>query len=208
MSHYYYSYQKKTRQVAKKRSKSGILNGISIFFIAIILTNIIYTNVNRTHTEKFDFYDLTILFFVNVIFSLFINHLIVMFINYLKRYKYYHKTLKQIDKMTGVDFENYLKAHFEKKGYKVSLTPISNDYGADLILTKGKQHICVQAKRYSSSVGNKAIQEVCAAMKYYKCNKGMVVTNSYFTQNAINLAKANNIELWDRKKICKVFKVK
>ena len=35
----------------------------------------------------------------------------------------------------------------------------------------------------------------------YKADKGIVVTNSTFTNSAIKLAKANNIELVDGKKI-------
>ena len=110
--------------------------------------------------------------------------------------------------MTGVEFENFLMYHFRKLGYKVKTTPTSNDYGADLILTKNGHRICVQAKRYKSNVGNSAVQEVCAAMAYYKCDSGMVVTNSYFTTNAKNLAKANNIKLWDRDSIVKEFDIR
>ena len=35
----------------------------------------------------------------------------------------------------------------------------------------------------------------------------MVVTNSYFTDNAIELAKANDVELWDRDSIMKNFTI-
>ena len=38
-------------------------------------------------------------------------------------------------------------------------------------------------------------------MGMYKAEKGIVVTNSTFTQSAKELAKANNIELVDGKKI-------
>ena len=41
-----------------------------------------------------------------------------------------------IGKMDGKTFEKLLKAHFTEYGYKCSLTPDSNDYGADLVLKK------------------------------------------------------------------------
>lgn len=38
-------------------------------------------------------------------------------------------------------------------------------------------------------------------MNKYQCTKGIVVTNNYFTSQAIQEAKVSNIELWDRNKI-------
>ena len=53
------------------------------------------------------------------------------------RYKrYLDSPLASIDRMKGDEFEEYLAAHFRKLGYHVSLTPKSNDYGADLIIKK------------------------------------------------------------------------
>lgn len=59
-----------------------------------------------------------------------------------------------------------------------------------------------QAKCYPNSVvGNSAIQEVVAGMKYYNAESAYVITNSTFTSSAINLAKVNNVILWDRNKL-------
>ncbi len=100
--------------------------------------------------------------------------------------------------MSGEEFEDFLAKIYRKKGYKVIQTPHSCDYGADLIITKSGYASCIQAKRYSSNVGSKAIQEVQASLNYYKASKGIVITNSKFTPNAIKLAKANHIQLIDR----------
>jgi HJR/Mrr/RecB family endonuclease len=48
-------------------------------------------------------------------------------------------------------------------------------------------------------VGIKAIQEAVASKGYYNCDKAMVVTNSYSTNQAKTLASRNKVELWDRK---------
>lgn len=113
-----------------------------------------------------------------------------------------------MDKMSGIQFEEALAAHFKNQGYKVSLTPASNDYGADLILKSPRgEKICVQAKRYSGKVGNKAIQEIIGALGYYQADRGMVVTNSYYTNNAVTLANANNVELWDRNTLISHFEL-
>lgn len=125
------------------------------------------------------------------------------------RYKQYlDSPLAAIDRMKGDEFEEYLAAHFRKLGYRVSLTPKSNDYGADLIIKKDGESTVVQAKRYRDKVGIKAIQEIIGAKGYYKADKMMVVTNSYFTAAASKLAAANDVTLWDRNSINKFFKIK
>lgn len=107
-------------------------------------------------------------------------------------------SLEDVDQMTGIDFEYFLYHKFKERKYKVKLTPVTGDYGADLILYKNWEKTVVQAKRHQSGVGIKAVQEVIGSIAYYGADKGIVITNSYFTPNAINLAKANDIILWDR----------
>lgn len=99
--------------------------------------------------------------------------------------------------LTGEQFEIFLSNFFEKNGYMVSLTPSTGDQGADLILLKDNKKTVIQAKCYSSPVGNGAIQEIVAAIPFYSANKAMVITNSVFTPSAIELAKVNGVELWD-----------
>lgn len=113
-------------------------------------------------------------------------------------WKVLHFSIHRIDKMTGQEFEEFLKIHFEHLGFRAESTKISNDYGADLILHRKNLTIAVQAKRYQSNIGVKAVQEVIGSMAYYEAQKGLVVTNSHFTRNAETLALANNVILWDR----------
>ena len=104
--------------------------------------------------------------------------------------------------MSGEEFELYLQAHFQKKGYYAKHVGQTGDYGADLILYgKRRRKTVVQAKRYNNSVGIKAIQEVISAKAYYDCRDAMVVTNSRFTHAAKELARKANVELWDRDRI-------
>ncbi|NQE34747.1 restriction endonuclease [Microcoleus asticus] len=107
----------------------------------------------------------------------------------------------EVDEMTGKEFEKFLEVHFINFGYTVTLTQDSQDYGADLILYKNGLKTVVQAKRSKNPVGIKAVQEVAGAVRHYKGNKGLVITNNRFTENACKLAKSNEVELWDRKKI-------
>lgn len=107
-------------------------------------------------------------------------------------------TLQEIDNMDGYEFEDYLKKLYTDLGYKVTHTSLSADQGADLILSKDGEKSAVQVKRYSDKVPNKAVQEVVASKCFYNCSKAIVVTNSFFTDPAIKLANANNVELIDR----------
>lgn len=115
-----------------------------------------------------------------------------------KRNEVLEKDIEEIDAMNGLDFEQYLGALFEEMGYMVKFTPASGDYGADLLLTKGNRTIAVQAKRYSSTVGVKAVQEASGAKGFYKTNEAWVVTNNSFTKNACNFAEKIQVRLIDR----------
>jgi restriction system protein len=109
-----------------------------------------------------------------------------------------------VDKMTGEEFEVFLLAHFINMGYKGNTTSKSHDYGADLVLKKDNKTIVVQAKRWGKKVGIEAVQQIIGAKKYYKANSSMVITSSYFTSSAVNLAKSDDVELWDRDVLIKV----
>ena len=134
--------------------------------------------------------------------------IIIFTISYIRknitRKKLLNSGMNIVDQMSGEEFEAFLLAHFENLGYKGKLTPIKNNYGADLIVNKDNFKIVVQAKRWKEKIGVSAIQEVIGAINYYKASKGMVITNSFFTSNAVNLAATSNIELWDRNKLIDV----
>lgn len=137
-----------------------------------------------------------------IIAGLFVSAVLVLLVNRLLKYmaeiRYLKSPLSKIDKMSGEEFEQYLKKRFEKMGYKVTTTPASGDYGADLICENKDGTIVVQAKRYEGNVGTAAVQEVVAARDYYEADECMVITNSFFTKNAVNLAESNEVILIDR----------
>jgi restriction system protein len=99
--------------------------------------------------------------------------------------------------LSGSEFEIHIAKVLRAKGYAVQGTPITGDQGADLLIQKGGRNIVVQAKRYDAAVGNKAVQEVIAAMAYYKTHEAWVVTNSTFTPQAKALAQTAKVKLFD-----------
>lgn len=111
--------------------------------------------------------------------------------------------MPEIDRMSGEEFERKLAILFRQRGYKVELTPYQGDWGADLVIARDGRQIVVQAKRWNQKVDLKAVQEVVAAKAKYGCQDAMVVTNSHFTKATKELARVNNVELWDRQRLAK-----
>ena len=103
-----------------------------------------------------------------------------------------------IDHLTGDDFEELLKNVFTVLRYDVQITKKTGDQGADLILSKDGRKISVQAKRYSKTVGNKAIQEVYSSIQFYETEEAWVITTSDFTKGAIELARKTGVKLYNR----------
>jgi len=117
----------------------------------------------------------------------------------LRRDHVFHgATLRSVDAMEGMQFEEFLAELFRHLGYRVQRVGNSHDFGADLVLASHRQRIVVQAKRYAGNVGIAAVQEVLGAVQYYHGSRGMVVTNSGFTESARELAARSGVDLWDR----------
>lgn len=129
-------------------------------------------------------------------------------ISYNKEKQEERKILSQdnvnLDNLTGQEFEFFLEILFNDLGYKAIRTSQSGDFGADLIISKDNRKTAIQAKRYKSKVGIRAIQEVSSSKKYYKVNSTAVVTTNYFTEAAIKLAKINDVTLIDRDVLVKL----
>ncbi|MFD2613170.1 restriction endonuclease [Paenibacillus gansuensis] len=106
--------------------------------------------------------------------------------------------IEDTDLMSGSQFEEFIARLLRQMGFSVSITKASGDQGVDLIATKSNVKYGIQAKCYSNNVSNKAVQEVVGGLAYYGLTSGWVITNSYFTQSARELAVANKIVLWDR----------
>lgn len=112
-------------------------------------------------------------------------------------------TIYSIDAMSGYEFEDFLTKLLTSIGYDVQITKKSGDQGADLFAEKFGRKIVIQAKNYSDNVGNSAVQQVLAAKTFYTCDQAMVITNSYFTPSARELAESGGVRLVDRRELQK-----
>ncbi len=103
-----------------------------------------------------------------------------------------------IDRFDGIQFERFCAQLLADNGYSTKVTKATGDYGVDIIANKNGKKYAIQVKCYHKRVGNRAVQEVYSGKAYYGADVAYVMTNSYFTAPAKNLASRNGVGLWDR----------
>lgn len=112
------------------------------------------------------------------------------------------KTVLDFDFMDGHEFEYFCADILRKNGFvKVEVTQGSGDHGIDVIAEKGGISYAIQCKCYSSNIGNSAVQQAHTGKSLYRKDVAVVLTNRYFTPQAIEEANALGVKLWDRNKL-------
>jgi restriction system protein len=76
-----------------------------------------------------------VIFFVGTVVLTFI-------VSFLRQQKLKKSGILEVDKMNGKVFEEYLQVLLRNKGYKVNLTSVTGDYGADLVLSNNEKKNC------------------------------------------------------------------
>lgn len=112
---------------------------------------------------------------------------------------------KDLDNLDGVEFEDLVEKLISRMGFITERTKRSFDGGIDIIaineqpLFDGKY--IIQCKRYSKSIGEPILRDLYGVVSSEHANKGILITNSYFTKTAKEFAKNKPIELIDGKKL-------
>lgn len=113
--------------------------------------------------------------------------------------------MAEIDEMSGLEFERYIVYLLLNSGYQKAVdTGDGPDQGVDVKAIKDQVRYGIQCKRWKKKVGNRAIQEIHTGKDYHRLDQAVVVTNSYFTAPAKEMAKKLNVELWDRDVLTKM----
>lgn len=92
------------------------------------------------------------------------------------------------DEMSPIEYERFCASRLEANGWVVELTKMSGDQGVDILARRRARLLVIQCKKYSTPVGNGAVQEVIAAKAYLRADFAAVVTNASFTTSAVALA--------------------
>ena len=108
------------------------------------------------------------------------------------------RLVEDLESLTGFEFETYLMRLLKEHGFDdIRTTGATGDQGADLIAHLNGRSIVIQAKHCRGSVGNRAVQEVAGAVRYYRADEAWVITTGTFTASAKVLAQVNNVKLVD-----------
>lgn len=112
------------------------------------------------------------------------------------------QNIHAIDEMNGQQFEKYCANLLKKNGFSnIEVTQGSGDHGIDILAEKDDISYAIQCKCYSSNIGNAAVQQAHTGKSIYCKDIAVVMTNRYFTQQAINEATTLGVKLWDRNKL-------
>ena len=91
-------------------------------------------------------------------------------------------------------FEELIAELFHKQGFEVTLTPQTRDGGKDIHAVKndqfGKSLYLIECKRYATNnkVGVEMVRGLYGVVSAENATKGIIVTTSSFTKNAIDFA--------------------
>jgi restriction system protein len=98
-------------------------------------------------------------------------------------------------KMDPYDYEIFCANEFKRSGWDAQETKASSDQGVDVVANRDGLKLVAQCKKFAKPVGNSAVQEIVAGMKYYDAALGVVIAPNGYTPSAVKLASANDIQL-------------
>ena len=110
-----------------------------------------------------------------------------------------------IDSLDGHDFEALIVKLLEKMGFTIGEKKLSADGGIDIEaknfdpLTSGTY--IIQCKRLSKKIGEPIIRDLYGVVHSKNANKGLLITNSEFTNSAKKFSEGKQLELVDGEKL-------
>lgn len=119
----------------------------------------------------------------------------------LELLEYFKKHPNQLYEISPRKFEEFVAALFKNHGFDVELTPETRDGGVDIIAVHkspltGNTVSLVECKRYApdKTVGIGVVQRLLGSVIQQEAHKGIVVTTSFFTKDAIAVSsRSRNI---------------
>lgn len=106
-------------------------------------------------------------------------------------------SVRSLKSLSWKNFETLVGEYYRRLGYRV-YENISGgpDGGIDLVLRNDTEHLLVQCKNWKSKrVGVKAIRELLGVVVAEKATGGVLVCSGEFTDDAMEFARPNNIQL-------------
>ena len=97
--------------------------------------------------------------------------------------------------LSPVAFEKRCAEILRMAGWSAATTKASGDQGIDVLARRDGQTLVLQCKLYSSTVGNKAVQQVIAGRAFVAARHAAVVSNAKFSPSARELATRTGVLL-------------
>ena len=175
-------------------------DGVKLTFIILVVAVTLY-HFNFTSFQGFT--NIFVICMSVIIISLAGSIVLAAFKKYMDVHSQEYRKSKEYqdyDKLDGWEFEQFCADVLRNNGFSnVEVTSGSGDYGIDVLACKSGLKYGIQVKRYEGNVGWHAVEEAHAGAVYYHCDRAVVLTNSYFTKQAIEGAGEIGVDLWDRK---------
>ncbi len=100
-----------------------------------------------------------------------------------------------VDLLSPLAFEHYCADILSANGWKARVTQASGDQGIDIIAQYANINVAFQCKKYSSAIGNQAVQQIIAGKQYIRADIAAVVSNAKYTHSAKQLASSTGVYL-------------
>lgn len=107
----------------------------------------------------------------------------------------YRMAAADADALDPGEYELHCAHVLRECGWKAELVGGSGDQGVDVIAERGRVRVVIQCKKYSRSVGNKAVQEAVGGKMMYRAHAAAVVSNAPYTKGAVELARMTRVML-------------
>ncbi|MBC6445230.1 MAG: restriction endonuclease [Alphaproteobacteria bacterium GM202ARS2] len=104
----------------------------------------------------------------------------------------------------GHAFEAWCAARLQEAGWRAEVTGRSGDDGIDVIARKDGVGVGLQCKRYSSAVGNRAVQEAHTGKSMHRLDHAAVVSTAGYTTSAEATAKRTGVLLLSERDLPKL----
>jgi len=191
MSRYYHRYHKKYSPGTQSRALLIILGSLLLYKLWIA----------RSGLQRYE--HISVALVLMTLFILVIAFAVRVHRRVKKWMRLSNPNMTIVDNMTGLEFEKYVAKLLESQGYKHIRLTERFDLGVDIIAEKDETRWGIQVKRHSGLVKAIAVRQVVTALRKYKCDRALVVTNSTFSNVAKELAGTNDCILVDRNQLSK-----
>ena len=110
-------------------------------------------------------------------------------------------SLKSAAPQDGLAFEHWCASKLKEMGWRADVSKAAGDQGVDIEAEKRGVRVAIQCKRYTSAIGNKAVQEACTGAQNTQAHFACVLGTGGFTRSANELAEGTGVVLLDASQI-------